>query len=511
MVENPGVVGKLAAAAIAIVSVGAVTTAPAHSSLAPASGTTGPNGVSACTPRPPHFRTRPDLKPVGFCVTKRATQATSHGLLLVTPRSNPAAGDPQFGIMIFDNKGRLRWYSRRPHVARDLKVVTYQGRRLLAFYQYWPSGTGPVGDNYYALYDNHYRLVKRITGGDGFRVNTHELQVTPEGTAYLASYPYVTDPTTGSKVRDYVIREVNIATGEVLFQWSALDHVPLSDSYAPQPNEGYWDYFHGNSIDVSALPTIVVSARNTSAVYGIDRQTGDLQWVLGGKSDQFGMVANHPDWQFCAQHDARRLPDGQLSIFDDGGTGIPGSTCPIHPSRTLIFDLDESTKTVDLARTLWSQQSSETGAAYQPWAMGSARRQPNGNMLMSWGTTGRYTEVGPDGVVNFGFRTQRYSYRAVRAPWVGVPLTRPAVLAESPRRGITDVWVSWNGSTRVQSWRVLAGPRPGALRPVGRRTGFAGFETHIRVKLGARYVVVRAYAADGSILNQSRPSRVKAG
>ena len=79
---------------------------------------------------------------------------------------------------------------------------------------------------------------------------------------------------------EYVIRELDLATGDVLFQWHSLAHVPLWASYLPRPPGGRsWDYFHGNSIElpVPGDPTVIVSARTTSAVYGIDRATGNLR------------------------------------------------------------------------------------------------------------------------------------------------------------------------------------------------------------------------------------------
>ena len=50
------------------------------------------------------------------------------------------------------------------------------------------------------------------------------------------------------------------------------------------------------------------------------------------------------------------------------------------------------------------------------------------------------------------------TYRALRFPWSGRPLTPPAVLANLNNTGEeTIVHASWNGATEVASWRVLAG------------------------------------------------------
>lgn len=191
---------------------------------------------------------------------------------------------------------------------------------------------------------------------------------------------------------DFVIQEVDLKTGDVLFEWHSLDHVSPSASYVRQPGAGAgitWDYFHGNSIEppASRHGTIIVSARNTSAVYGIDRGTGSLRWTFGGKRDEFGLVERHPQHQFCAQHDARRQSDGDMTIFDNGGPALGNMRdCPVHKARVQRFRLDLSRKTADLVRTIPSEPSSETGAGYFVWGMGSARPLRGGDTLINWGT-----------------------------------------------------------------------------------------------------------------------------
>ena len=48
------------------------------------------------------------------------------------------------------------------------------------------------------------------------------------------------------------------------------------------------------------------------------------------------------------------------------------------------------------------------------------------------------------------------TYRATVEPWVGLPLYPPSG-AVRQRGGKTTVYASWNGATRVVTWRVLAG------------------------------------------------------
>jgi hypothetical protein len=112
----------------------------------------------------------------------------------------------------------------------------------------------------------------------------------------------------------------------------------------------------------------------------------------------------------------------------------------------------------------------------------------------------------------FDARVQRGydTYRAYRARWTATPAERPAVAAR--RDGArTVVFASWNGSTQVRRWQVLAGARPGALRPASGTARWDGLETEVRVATAARYVAVRALGPTGAVLATSRPERVAGG
>ena len=458
-------------------------------------------GIGTCRLRRPRYRTLPRLRPVGMCVSRGAS-AGGRGRILVTPRSHPERDrSDQHSVMVLSDRGEPLWYSARPNVARDLKIVRHRGQRMLAFYEW-----APRGRSFYALLDRRYRLIARIRAGNDYRINTHELQVTPAGTAYVSAYRPVRLSGLPRPVLDFVIQEIDLETGDVLFEWHALDHVQPSASYEPPRGRGSWDYFHGNSIEppASRQGTIIVSARNTSAVYGIDRSTGAVRWVLGGRRDQFALGAR----RFCAQHDARRQPNGDITLFDNGGAALGNMRdCPVHKARVLRFRLDLHRRRARLVRTIRSEPSSETGAGYFVWAMGNAQRQANGDMLISWGTSGRLTRVTRGGRVRFAMALGRYTYRAVRGAWVGRPRGRPAVVAHRDG-GAVSVWASWNGATEIDRWRVLAGDAPSRLRRVGRPFAFHGLETRLRVPTRSRYVAVLAVSRRGRVLGRSPVVRV---
>jgi hypothetical protein len=116
-----------------------------------------------------------------------------------------------------------------------------------------------------------------------------------------------------------------------------------------------------------------------------------------------------------------------------------------------------------------------------------------------------FTEFAADGRTLFDARFVRpdvESYRAYRAPWRATGEGRPSVVATSGGRR-TSVWVSWNGTTDVASWRVHPDRGPASTWP--RRH----FETAIRLDGRTQAVVVEALDSSGAVLGTSDRVPVK--
>jgi hypothetical protein len=70
------------------------------------------------------------------------------------------------------------------------------------------------------------------------------------------------------------------------------------------------------------------------------------------------------------------------------------------------------------------------------------------------------------------------------------------------------VHMSWNGATDVAAWRVLAGERPGRLRPQTTiRT--TGFESSTILPGKFAYAAVQALGSGGQVLSTSRTVAVE--
>jgi hypothetical protein len=436
------------------------------------------------------FRSRPDLAPAAAEVTGKGS-GTAPGYVFVALKE----GVGEHGPMVLDDRGQLVWFERYI-TARDFKVQRYRGRPVLTWWEGSVVAGHGVGE--YVIFDDSYREISRVRAGNGFEGDLHEFLITPEDTALLTAYeavPADLSPAGGAEhgiVWDGIAQEVDIQTGEVLFEWRSLDHVGVDESYITPPGDPDFvhDYFHINSVDVDHDNNLLVSARNTWAVYKVDRASGEVLWRLGGKRSDFEMGEG---MRIAFQHDARRQEDGTITIFDNGaGPRI------LDESRGIVVELDEDAMKATLVREYASPEK------ILATSQGNAQLLPGGNMFVGWGSAPSLSEFSRDGelLMNAGFPSECESYRAFRFPWSGHPTEAPALAAERRSENRVALYASWNGATEVAAWEVISGPRPNRLRPLG-SVPRDGFETPMLAQTRDRYVAVRARDGSGKELGTS--------
>ena len=449
------------------------------------------------------FRSRPDLNPPAVDVTRQAHD-TVPGHIFVAPKSR---GVGQHGPMIVDDSGQPVWF--RPMqgdgpLAMNFKVQHYQGEPVLTW---WEGFYGSQGPDEYVILDSSYREITRLRAGNGHpEGDHHEFLITPQNTALITIYNPVRgdlSPVGGPKdglVWEGIVQELDIETGRVLFEWRSLDHVGLDETSA-KPSEGPHtgiDYFHINSIDVDHDDNLLVSARKTSTVYKIDREGGELIWRLGGKKSDFEMG---PGTRFAYQHDARRQPDGTITIFDNGPTIFDNRHAKaVEESRGIVLELDEEGMTAALVREYTHSHKLFADMG------GSMQVLPNGNVFVGWGSEPAFSEFTKHGGLLFSasLPPKDASYRAFRFPWSGHPSDQPVAVAERVSEEEVRVFASWNGATQVATWEVLAGPSPNQLKS-SRSVPRNGFETAMLVRTAEQHIVVRAKHRSGRVLGTSAP------
>jgi hypothetical protein len=443
-----------------------------------------------------HFRSQPDLQPPAIQITVKSAQE-SPGDVFTAPYSGPG----QDGPMIFNSAGQLVWFHPVPlgTEATNLQEQQYEGRPVLTWWQGYipPQGFGQGEE---VIDNSAYQQLTRVQGGNGYKADLHDFHIdAANDTALLTvlnpihcDLASVGGPQDGA-VTDSIFQEIDLRTRLVRREWTSLDHVALADSYSSAVGSTtLWpfDYFHMNSVDLQPGGGLLLSARNTWTLYELNGQTGQVQARAGGKHSTIKMGAGTLT---AYQHDATALPNGLISVFDNGG--VP----TVHPqSRGILVALNQQTGTETLVAEY------EHPSALKAGSQGNVQVQANGNLFVGWGAEPWFSEFSPSGQVLFDARMPNAdeSYRAYRFVWNGTPSGTPAIAASAAKSGPVTVYASWNGATAVASWRVLAGASSHQLAAVASAPS-GGFETAIATPAAAAYVQVQALSASGAVLGTS--------
>jgi EmrB/QacA subfamily drug resistance transporter len=413
----------------------------------------------------------------------------------------------QSGPLVLDNHLQPVWFRPLPEneVAGNLSLQVYGGRPALAWWQGVITNTGATESGEYVIVDQHYRTIATLRGADGWVLTLHELVIRGNDAWVTANKNVPMDLSRyggayNGALIDSAVQEYDLRTGNLVRTWDALDHIPLGDSWASLPTNGFpWDAYHVNAIDVPGDGSFVVSMRNTWAAYRVNATTGAIEWTLGGKHSSFRLA---PGADFQWQHDVAVYPGTPLvTLFDDHCCQITGGGTYVSPtgaSRGLVLKLDQGAHRATVA------DEYTHGPSFDSEYMGSLEPLANGNEFVGWGSQSYFSEYSASGrlLMDAVLPTPDISYRARLEPWVGLPLDPPAGAVR--RRGATTtVYASWNGATRVVGWRVLSGSSPSHLAPVAtaQRTGF---ETAIPVPNGASTYQLEALAAGGRVIGTSR-------
>lgn len=428
------------------------------------------------------FKSRPDLAPIKVDVTLFDDERTTDGLIAVTPH----VPNGQAGATIYGNSGQPIWHNvaaNPHHPIYCLKVQEYLEEPVLT----WSEGAKRIGYGYahFVIANDAYEPIAYVQGGNGVNgLDVHDMVLTDYGTAWAFSYhPVWTDDAgTRRNVLECVIQEIDVSTGDVWWEWHSLDHVPLDESYAARPDnpDNAWDYIHINSIEVDHDGGLLISSRTTHAIYRISTENHHVIWRLGGKESDFPL---EPDEVFAWQHDARRLDDGTVSIFDnlDDSNEVD--------SRGMVFELDEDAMTATLVR-----EYHRDGSMHSPF-QANMQTLDNGNVFIGWGSGPRVSEFTHEGEMIFDMRYHDgISYRGYRVDWSAKPSRPIDYLVEDAADGSLTCFVSWNGATDIAEWAVMSDAEEVA------RVAKDGFETEITGIPISAHMEVQALDADGQVL-----------
>jgi hypothetical protein len=310
--------------------------------------------------------------------------------------------DKQYA-MIFDSNGVPIWWIHAP--AHGVRVLP-NGNIL------WNSHALPTTK--WEIHRLDGSLVRTLDAV-GRRADSHDLQFLGNGDHLVGSYVRRSHVDTsaygGSSDATVINTELQQVSsgGQLVWDWKSQDQISLAETgrHWPWAIDNGYDIEHWNSIE-PAGNSVIASFRNLDAVYKIRKSTGEIVWKLGGtRTPKSLTVRNEPrDYTFGAQHDARRLSDGTVTVFDNR-TNLPHRT-----PRAARFRINRQAGTATLLQSITDP---DVAASY---CCGSARRLANGDWLIAWG--GGNNPIGgykPDGTRTFLLDFEsRFSGRAQPVP-----------------------------------------------------------------------------------------------
>jgi hypothetical protein len=320
-------------------------------------------------------------------------------------------------VAVFDTHGVPVWWINTHRPPLDASLLP-DGNVVWA--QQHGKDLGPgVSSGTYEEHRLDGKLVRTFSIPGGIPTDRHEMQLLPNGDYAVVAYttrdgvdlsPY--GGPSRATVLDALVEEVT-PKRKVVWSWRSSDHIDLSETgrwyqqnVIANPvhlHDGRpaYDIVHINAVEPYGRSHFLVSLRHTDAVYDVAKPSGDIQWKLGGTETPRSLTILGDDFaDFGGQHDVRLLPDGTITLHDNG-TGLG------RLPRALRFRIDPSAMTATLIESLTDPDSGPSVCC------GSARKLPGGHWVISWGGTHLIEELTATGRRVFALHFPLHiSYRA---------------------------------------------------------------------------------------------------
>jgi hypothetical protein len=341
------------------------------------------------------------------------------GYILLSTTSLDMTGSWPTNLAILDSVGNYLFFM--PVTSQTIAPFTIE--RGLVNFEVEENGELSVawnvsGTTEFQLLDSTLNIVESVACS-GYDIDIHDFAASTNGERHimcveerfgdLSAFTTIsgTQGDTNAVLLGNVIQRFD-AGGALVFEWNTLDAFAISDTYFENvfSSHIYLDHAHVNAFEIDTDGHYLVSSRALNEITKINSTTGQIIWRLGGKNNMFTFISDTVE--FTAQHDIRRLNNGNISIFDNAGN----STVPI--ARGVEYALDTVNWTATLVWEFKNPFNVPSGF------IGSSRRLPQGNTMIDWGgifplnTTTSFSEVDAAGniVMDLDLPDRYISYRA---------------------------------------------------------------------------------------------------
>jgi len=334
--------------------------------------------------------------------------------------TNRYASDYQ---MILDASGNLVYVSE---FSRTTKTIDFklQPNGMISFFS----------KNVFYLMNQKLEIIDSVCCKNGIITDHHEFQVLENGnylllgteqvvvnlSAHKIFKPNNCAGSTAATVQCGVIQELD-KNKKVVFEWHAKNHFKFREmdtAYSRDPK--IVDWTHCNAVAQSNDGNILLSSRYFNEITKINRKDSSIIWRLGGYKNEFTFI--NDSVRFVGQHDIRQLPNGNITIFDNGQPSNP-----IHPATAKEYAIDEKNKTVKL---VW--HFINDSMVHSRVGLGNVQRLENGSTLVNYGNSTSktmFTVVGPNKEKTFEitFDDTLKTYRAFFYDEKNLQLKRPVI------------------------------------------------------------------------------------
>ena len=293
-------------------------------------------------------------------------------------------------VFKLNNDGDLIFYKKTGSNALDFrKEYNSKGEVRYTYMPYLAGefcGIQGINPGCVEILDENYDVIEQVyfKGENG-----EDVLIDPHGFVYIDDGHYIVTAYEDVVVKDIpaeynakdnsaylaILLMQEIKDGEILWEFSSLDHPEFIDTTTvvkwDQSTDYCHDYVHFNSMCIDNDGNLLVSCRNINSILKVSRKDGSLIWTLGGKNDEFGLTA---DQIFSKQHSIILTEDGNYMIFNNGNdevaSGATGS------SSVIRLKLDEENKKVVEYR--------EVEANFYSSYMGAIREIDAENRIYLW-------------------------------------------------------------------------------------------------------------------------------
>ncbi len=357
-------------------------------------------------------------------------EPSTPGWILTTLATGPTASY----AVILDERGAPVWYKRSTEALINLQ--TFRNGQLAATPQpvapaqffgtpgdkleHWAFGLDGVVTDTWPTYSE-----------DLSPVDHHEFIDGPDDGWTIISYPFRSDVDTrgmsGGQEHDNVVHGEIVeleSDGTRNWSWNSKDHFSPVETTFPQRFGRYTsapaevDLIHINSTQRLSDGDYVVSARHLDAVFRVDRDTGDVDWILGSlqtdpsdpddvanlNADKRLEIIGDPWGGPRRQHDARYDEATKTLTVYDNRTAMTGQS-----ARVVAYRIDTDDMTATMIREIKHPAGQLSGA------LGSARFAADGSVLVNWGQLQpMFTELDAAGNTLLSVTSNTGTFRAVK-------------------------------------------------------------------------------------------------